>query len=39
MSERLGPASVTLTLDNYSHVLPHMQESAAAKVEAVLYRK
>ncbi len=37
VSERLGHASVTLTLDTYSHVLPDMQESAAAKLEGLLY--
>ena len=36
VSEQLGHASATLTLDTYSHVLPHMQEEAAAKVEALL---
>ena len=30
VSERLGHASVTLTLDTYSHVLPEMQEQATA---------
>ena len=29
VSERLGHASITLTLDTYSHVLPTMQEAAA----------
>jgi hypothetical protein len=32
----LGHASGAFTLDVYSHVLPHMQEEAAAKVEAAL---
>jgi integrase len=36
VSEQLGHASVAFTLDVYSHVLPHMQEAAAAKVEALL---
>jgi len=36
VSEQLGHASVALTLDTYSHVLPHMQDDAAAKVEALL---
>jgi len=35
--EDLGPASVTLTLDTYSHVLPTMQQQAAEKLEAVLF--
>ena len=33
VSERLGHASITLTLDTYSHVLPTMQEAAAEKLE------
>jgi integrase len=32
--ERLGHSSVGITLDLYSHVLPGMQEDAAAKVDA-----
>jgi integrase len=36
VSERLGHSSVTLTLDTYSHVLPGMQERAAAKLGAIL---
>ena len=36
VSEQLGHTSVAFTLDVYSHVLPHMQDDAAAKVEAVL---
>ena len=39
ISEQLGHASVAFTLDVYSHVLPHMQESAALKVEALLLAK
>ena len=34
--ERLGHASVGVTLDLYSHVLPGMQEDAAAKVDAAI---
>ena len=37
VSERLGHASVALTLDVYSHVLPTMQEDATAKLAAVVY--
>jgi len=37
VSEQLGHASVAFTLDTYSHVLPHMQEEAAAQVEALLF--
>jgi integrase len=36
VSEQLGHASAAFTLDTYSHVLPHMQEEAAAKMEAAL---
>jgi integrase len=36
VSEQLGHASSAFTLDTYSHVLPHMQEEAAAKMEAAL---
>lgn len=37
VSERLGHASVTLTLDTYSHVLPTMQQQAAERLEATLF--
>ena len=33
VSERLGHASVVITLDTYSHVLPGLQEEAALKFE------
>jgi integrase len=39
VSERLGHASVTLTLDVYSQVLPNMQESASEQLEAIIFRK
>lgn len=32
VSERLGHASITLTLDTYSHVLPSMQQAASDKL-------
>lgn len=35
VQERLGHASITLTLDTYSHVLPDMQEGAADALEAM----
>src|SRR6202008_2856389 len=35
-SERLGHSRVGVTLDLYSHVLPGMQEDAAARVDAAL---
>jgi hypothetical protein len=34
-SERLGHSQIGITLDLYSHVLPGMQEDAAARAEAV----
>jgi integrase len=36
VSEQLGHASVAFTLEVYSHVLPHMQDEAAIRVEALL---
>ncbi len=35
-SERLGHSKVNITLDLYSHVMPGMQEDAAAKMDAAL---
>ncbi|HEX5157651.1 MAG TPA: site-specific integrase [Ktedonobacterales bacterium] len=37
VSEMLGHSTVAITLDIYSHVLPDMQEDAAAAVAAMLY--
>ena len=37
VGERLGHASVMLTLDIYSHVLPTMQEAAPLKLEKILF--
>ena len=36
ISERLGHATVSITLDTYSHVLPDMQREAAAALDDVL---
>jgi hypothetical protein len=36
VSEQLEHISVAFTLDVYSHVLLHMEDDAAAKVEAAL---
>lgn len=36
VSELLGHASVTLTLDTYSHLIPTMQAGAAAAIDRVL---
>jgi integrase len=38
VSEQLGHSSTAFTLDTYAHVLPHMQDEAAARVEAMLFR-
>lgn len=34
VSERLGHATIAITLDTYSHVLPGLQEDAASRVDA-----
>jgi integrase len=39
VSEQLGHTRAAFTLDVYSHVLPYMQDDAAAKVEAALLGK
>jgi integrase len=39
VSEQLGHASTAFTLDTYAHVLPHMQDEAAARVEDMLFRQ
>ena len=36
VSERLGHATIAITLDTYSHVMPGMQEDAALRLDAVL---
>jgi integrase len=38
VSERLGHASIVLTLDTYSHCLPTMQQGATKKLEKLLNR-
>lgn len=37
VSEMLEHSTVAITLDIYSHVLPDMQEDAAAAIAAILY--
>jgi len=37
VSERLGHASIVLTLDTYSHVLPTMQDDATNKIEELMF--
>jgi integrase len=39
VAEMLGHASVVLTLDTYSHVLPNMQTESAARLEEVLFSR
>ncbi|MCX6374164.1 MAG: hypothetical protein NTX16_14040 [Actinobacteria bacterium] len=34
VSERLSNASIAITLDIYSHVLPSMQEQATEEIDA-----
>ena len=36
VSERLGHAQVSMTLDTYSHAIPALQESAAALIAALV---
>jgi hypothetical protein len=36
MQGRLGHWSIAITLDIYSHLMPNMQEGAAATVDGVL---
>ena len=38
VSEALGHSSVTITMDTYSHVLPHMQGELAAAIANILKR-
>jgi integrase len=37
VSERLGHSKVSMTLEVYAHVLPDMQQDAAAKLGALLH--
>ncbi len=36
VQERLGHASIQITLDTYSHVAPGLQEAAAARFEKLV---
>ena len=36
VSEMLGHASITITLNTYSHVLPDMQDTATEAMESTL---
>ena len=37
VSERLGHATVSITLDTYSHAIPAMQEEAAALIARLVF--
>jgi integrase len=37
VSERLGHATVSVTLDTYSHAIPAMQEEAAALIAGLVF--
>jgi integrase len=39
VSERLGHASIGITLDTYSHVLPTLQQEAAAAFDELFARE
>jgi Site-specific recombinase XerD len=39
VADRLGHASVVITLDTYSHVLPDTQEEVAVKLDTLLFKK
>ncbi|WP_049869507.1 tyrosine-type recombinase/integrase [Paenibacillus sp. D9] len=39
VSERLGHSTITLTLETYSHLLPHMQSDAAIGLEQMINLK
>ena len=36
VSERLGHSTIGITLDTYSHLIPTIQQEAAARVNALL---
>jgi integrase len=36
VQERFGHSSIAVTMDIYSHLMPNMQQEAAARVDAVL---
>lgn len=39
VSERLRHSTIVLNLDTYSHVLPHIRQSASSRLEKLLYSK
>jgi len=38
-ADRLGHSSVNLTLDVYSHVLPHIQDNATEKIANIMRKR
>lgn len=36
VSERLGHSTISITMDTYSHVLPHMQDEAAKIIDGIM---
>jgi integrase len=36
VSERLGHANISITLDTYSHAIPALEEEAAEKIAALV---
>ena len=39
VQERLGHSFIVQTHDTYTHVLPTMQQNAASKMEAIMFRR
>jgi hypothetical protein len=39
VSERLGHATISITLDTYSHAIPAMQEEAAALITELVFAR
>jgi len=37
VTERLGHATIAITLDTYSHAVPAMQEEAAARIAELVF--
>jgi len=37
VSERLGHATISITLDTYSHAIPAMQEEAATLIAGLVF--
>jgi integrase len=39
VQERLGHASINLTLDTYSHLIPSMQKDIARELDKLFHKK